>query len=86
MIIKKIENCMWANARQMWFTNKMQEKLLKNNVYNFYGEVEVFLMKFIYQFKLHSLIQNCSQNCMYNRNVIVSENSIIKNYEMAILK
>ena len=79
MIIKKIENCMWDNARQMWFTNKMQEKLLKNNVYNFYGEVEVFLMKFIYQFKLHSLIQNCSQNCMYNRNVIVSENSIIKN-------
>ena len=77
IIIDSIDNYMWDNARKIWFTNIMKGKIPKNNIINFYGDVQFFFLQYIYQFQSHSLIQNCSKNCIYNGNFLISENSNI---------
>ena len=78
-IIKEIENFEWDKARQIWYETVMQESLKTKKV-NFYGEVEVFFLKYMYIYQTHNLIQICTQNCNNNGNLIIAENSGIINF------
>jgi hypothetical protein len=42
---------------------------------DFFGEVEQFFLKYMYVFQTHNLVQKCSNDCINNGNMILSENS-----------
>lgn len=80
-IIKHIDQYDWDFARQIWY-----EKVMKLNVtvakgtINFYGSVENFFLKYMYDFQCHDLLQMCSSSCILNRNLIVSENASVLHF------
>ena len=55
----------------------MQKEISKAENTDFYGEVEQFFLKYMYIFQTHSLIQNCKTDCIYNGNMMLSDNSAI---------
>ena len=55
----------------------MKEDIAKAKKIDFYGEIEQYFLKYIYIFQTHSLLQNCSKDCIYNGNMIISDNSAI---------
>jgi hypothetical protein len=76
-IIDYIERKDWNSARQNWYSKIMKNDLTNINLVDFYGEIQEYFMKDIYNFQTHSLIQICTENCIYNGNMILSEKSSI---------
>jgi hypothetical protein len=83
-IINNIEIKNWNLARQNGYTLIMKKDLNTNHKINFFGEVEVFFLKYIYAYQTHSLLQKCKTNCIYNGNLIISDNSAILAYRLII--
>ena len=76
-IIHKIDDYQWDNARKIWYLNIMKKKISNKRKINFYGTVEDFFIKFMYEFQKHSLILSCSNNCKLNKKEIISEQADI---------
>jgi hypothetical protein len=76
-IITNIANNEWNRARQNWYSKIMKEDLSKVSEVDFYGEIEEYFFKYINIFQTHNLIQKCTENCVYNKNMILSDNSSI---------
>ena len=76
-IFTNIEKKNWNEARKIWYTKIMHADLSEKTEIDFYGEVEEFFLKHIYIFQTHSLIQKCSDSCIYNGNLILSDKSAI---------
>ncbi len=79
-IIKNIENKEWNTARQNWYTQIMKKDISNTKTVDFFGEVEQFFLKYMYVFQTHNLVQKCSNDCINNGNMILSENSGIIGY------
>ena len=77
IIISNIENKDWNLARQNWYTLIMEKDLSKTSEVDFFGEVDEFFLKYIYIYQTHNLIQKCTEDCIYNGNLLISENSAI---------
>jgi hypothetical protein len=76
-IISNIENKNWNGARQNWYTKIMKLDLSNGREIDFYEEVEEFFLKYVYIFQTHSLIQKCSESCINDGNMILSDTSSI---------
>jgi len=55
-IIDYIERKDWNSARQNWYSKIMKNDLTNINLVDFYGEIQEYFMKYIYNFQTHSLI------------------------------
>ena len=64
----------WITARQNWYTKIMKKDLSNTKKIDFIGEVEHFFLRYMYIFQTHNLIQKCSKDCIYNGNMILSDN------------
>jgi hypothetical protein len=80
IIISNIENKDWNLARQNWYTLIMEKDLSKTSEVDFFGEVDEFFLKYIYIYQTHNLIQKCTEDCFYNGNLLISENSAIVSF------
>jgi hypothetical protein len=49
-----IERKDWNSARQNWYSKIMKNDLTNINIVDFYGEIQEYFMKFIYNFQTHS--------------------------------
>ena len=76
-IIRNMEKKEWNTARQNWYTKIMKKDLSNTKKIDFIGEVEHFFLRYMYIFQTHNLIQKCSKDCIYNGNMILSDNSSI---------
>jgi hypothetical protein len=78
-IINNIETRDWNLARKNWFTKIMKKDIddEQNQSINFFGEIEVFFLKYIYTYQTHDLLQKCKANCIYNGNLIISDKADI---------
>ena len=71
VILSNIEKGDRKMARQNWYTQIMNEDIAKAKKIDFYGEIEQYFLKNIYIFQTHSLLQNCSKDCIYTGNMII---------------
>ena len=78
-IVNHIDNNDWDQAKLTWLLKVMKKDIskYKRSVVSFFGEVENFFLKYVIGYQNHSLIQNCSNNCAFNGNTIITENSEI---------
>ena len=77
-IVNNIDTKDWNMARQNWYTLIMKKNIRTNEErINFFGEVEVFFLNYVYSYQTHSLLQKCKSNCVYNGNLIISDHSNI---------
>ena len=74
-IILNIEMFNWNNARQIWYTKVMKLNYRNKKKLCFFGTVEDMFLKYMYSYQTHDLIQNCSIDCIYNGNTLISEKS-----------
>ena len=78
IIIKNIDSKDWNLARQNWYTLIMKKNInINQEQIDFFGEVEVFFLNYIYTYQTHSLLQKCKLNCVFNGNLILSDHSDI---------
>ena len=74
-IINDIESHQWDNARQNWYTKVMLKDISNKKQIDFFGTVQEHFIQYMYIYQTHDLIQDCSKDCIYNGNLIVSDNS-----------
>jgi hypothetical protein len=58
----------------------MEKDLSKTSEVDFFGEVDEFFLKYIYIYQTHNLILKCTEDCIYNGNLLISENSAIVSF------
>ena len=69
-LIEKIDSYEWDRARQIWYTKIMKMDINGGKSVNFYGTVEEFVIKYMYEYQVHELIQKCDKSCYLNGTVI----------------
>jgi hypothetical protein len=75
-IINKIESNEWDSARLIWYTEVMKRKITNKEI-SFFGTVQDFFIKYLYQFQQYDLIQKCKVDCLKDKSVLESGSHII---------
>ena len=79
-IIEKIDLFHWDMARQIWYTEVMKMKITSKSTIDFYGTVENYFLKYMYDYQKHELIQKCSKNCLLNENLVISDDAKVLHF------
>ena len=77
-IIENIDILNWDYARQLWFTEIMKMDFRnKNTVIDFFGSIENYFLKYVYDYQMHNIIQKCSDECNKNGTIFHAKSEIL---------
>lgn len=77
-IITEIENLNWNKAKEIWTLTIMNYQFgFQQRSISFFGCEFEFFIKYLKEFQTHSLIQIFKEDCKYNKNLEISNDSDI---------